>query len=316
MRVIFFGTPDFSAKVLTHLLNHQQNIVAIVTKPDKPKGRSGAPLPTPVKVIGASHLPPIPVFQPDLVSAPEFAPTLAQFHPDLFVVVAYGEMIKQHLLDMPTLGCINMHTSLLPKYRGAAPIQHAIMAGEEETGVTIMRMVKKMDAGEMIDALQVPIGPNDIFPMVEEALCRAGSALLLQVMQQIEKGVAQSHPQDHALATYAPKIELEDCEIDWKLPAARIHNLVRAVTPAPGAWCFVWVKGEKKRLKIYQSAVIPELVTSSGKARTLSDAALVVECGENMLSLLDIQLEGKKRMTAQDLMRGLPLDALSFRPVP
>src|ERR1700722_14416890 len=167
MKVIFFGTPPFAAHVLEYLLSQCIHVAAVVTKPDRPKGRSRVPLPTPVKLIAQQQIPPIPVYQPELVSDPEFADVLIPYQADLFVVVAYGEIIKQHLLDMPKLGCINLHASLLPKYRGAAPIQHSIIHGDTITGVTIMHMVKKMDAGDMIETVTVPIGPNASFPEIE-----------------------------------------------------------------------------------------------------------------------------------------------------
>ena len=171
MKVVFFGTPDFAAKTLDFLLHHNVSVAAVITKPDKPLGRSGRPIPTPVKQVALAQTPPIPLFQPEIVSALEFAPTLEAFHADLFVVVAYGEIIKQHLLDMPRLGCINVHASILPKYRGAAPIQHSIINGETETGVTIMHMVKKMDAGDIIQICRVPIHEDTTAGELEEALC-------------------------------------------------------------------------------------------------------------------------------------------------
>ncbi|MBA3603356.1 MAG: methionyl-tRNA formyltransferase, partial [Parachlamydiaceae bacterium] len=173
MKVVFFGTPPFAAKLLKVLLEQGFSIVAIITKPDKPQGRSKEPLFPAVKETALLYAPNIPLFQPEFVSAPDFAPTLAQFDADLFVVVAYGEIIKQHLLDMPRLGCINVHASILPKYRGAAPIQRAIIGGEEESGVTIMQMVRKMDAGDMIRVAKVPIGQNMIYGELENELCEA-----------------------------------------------------------------------------------------------------------------------------------------------
>src|ERR1700722_12681047 len=168
MKVIFFGTPPFAAHVLEYLLSQCIHVAAVVTKPDRPKGRSRVPLPTPVKLIAQQQIPPIPVYQPELVSDPEFADVLIPYQADLFVVVAYGEIIKQHLLDMPKLGCINLHASLLPKYRGAAPIQRCILEGETETGVTIMHMVKKMDAGDIIKTVKIPIHPDRTYGDLEK----------------------------------------------------------------------------------------------------------------------------------------------------
>lgn len=313
MKIIFFGTPAFSADVLSYLLDHDVNIVAVVTKPDTPKGRSGHPLPSPVKELALSQDPPIPVFQPPIVSAPEFADVLVPFQADLFVVVAFGEIIKQHLLDMPKMGCINLHTSLLPKYRGAAPIQRSIIDGEPKTGVTIMHMVRKMDAGDIIKMVEVPIGLNDSFPEIENELFRLGSQALLEVIRDFESGKVVRIPQDHTQATLAPKIELEDCEFLWEKPAQVLHNLVRGVTPEPGAWCYVWVRGQKKRLKIYKSLFVESMSGMPGEILSYGKQGLTVACGDNALQLLDVQLEGKKAMTAEALMQGIPRDSLSFR---
>lgn len=311
MKVVFFGTPEFSAKVLSFLLENGVDVVAVITKPDAAHGRSSQLIPTPVKQIATNYQPPIPCFQPAIVSDLDFAPTLEDFEPDLFVVVAYGEIIKQHLLDMPRLGCINLHVSLLPKYRGAAPIQRAIINGESKTGVTIMHMVKKMDAGDIIKQEELSIGINEAFPEIEQNLCKLGSRMLLAVIREFEKGPIQGIPQDHSLATLAPKIELVDCALDWHRPAIDLHNLIRAVTPEPCAWCMVSVRGEKKRLKIYSSHIeersgLPGSILGYGKE------GLIVACGTQSLKLLEVQLEGKKAMPAEDLMRGIPPDALSF----
>ncbi|MBA3815060.1 MAG: methionyl-tRNA formyltransferase [Parachlamydiaceae bacterium] len=313
MKIIFFGTPQFAANVLSYLLQHKLNVVAVVTKPDRPLGRSGTPVATPVKVIAELNHPPLPVFQPELVSLPSFAETLEQFQADLFVVVAYGEILKQHLLDLPKVACINIHASLLPKYRGAAPIQRCLIEGETESGVTIMHMVKKMDAGDMIKKGVVPIGPNTTYGELEQQLCRVGSDLILESIRDFEAGTAQRTPQDHTTATLAPKLELEDCEIDWKLPAQQIHNLVRGVNPHPGAWCFVEVKGQKKRLKVIATRVA-ETDTYDDKPGQIQSPknALIVKCGIGSLAIIELQLEGKKAMPAEELMRGIAQGSLIF----
>lgn len=311
MKIIFFGTPQFAANVLTFLMNHGIHVVAVVTKPDRPKGRSAIPLPTPVKLVAQAQSS-IPVFQPPLVSAPEFADTLAAFQADLFVVVAYGEIIKQHLLDMPKKGCINLHASLLPKYRGAAPIQHSILNGDSKTGVTIIHMAKKMDAGDMIKKVEIPIGPNDAFPKIEQDLCAVGSQALLEVIHDFSKGQVSSIPQDHSQATFAPKIELEDCELHWKESAFKLHNLIRAVSPEPGAWCYVTIRNQKKRLKILSSRVVSELQGSPGQILSYGKNDFIVACGEQALALLEVQLEGKKVMKAGELALGIPQDNFLF----
>lgn len=312
MKVVFFGTPQFAADVLAFLLDNGIDIAAVITKPDKPQGRSGAPVPTAVKRLAQEKIPSTPIFQPPIVSDPAFAPTLEKFQADLFVVVAYGEIIKQHLLDMPRLGCINLHASLLPKYRGAAPIQRSIIDGEKKTGVTIMHMVKKMDAGDIIKMCEVPIGPNDSFPEIEKKLCTDGSQALLSVIKEFESGVFRRTPQDHDLATLAPKIELENCKIDWNTPAQKIHDLVRGVVPDPGAWCDITIRGQKKRLKVYSTRVVPEMSGSPGAILSYGKQGLIIACGNQAIRFLELQLEGKKAMTAEELMRGIPQSDMKF----
>lgn len=313
MKVVYFGTPQFAANTLEYLLKNGINIVAVVTKPDRPKGRSAVPQPTPVKVLAQAQNPPIPVFQPDLVSSLEFAPTLSAFHADLFVVVAYGEIIKQHLLDMPRLGCINLHASLLPKYRGAAPIQRSIMDGESETGVTIMHMVKKMDAGDIIKTVKTPIGSNMTYGQLEPILCEIGSQALLEVIRDFDKNIFHRTPQDHSLATLAPKIELEECEILWQKNANDIHNLVRGVNPHPGAWCQVKIKDKVLRLKIFKTTVEQDLHGIPGEILRYNSQEFIVACGEGALQLMEVQLEGKKMMPSVDLIRGINKEDISLR---
>lgn len=294
MKIVFFGTPPTAAKVLQHLIQCGVEVAAVISKPDRPKGRSGTPAPTPVKEVAlAFH---IPVYQPEVVSAPEFAEVLKSYAADLFVVVAYGEILKEHLLQIPKKGCINLHYSLLPKYRGAAPMQWSIIKGDKVTGVTVLHMVKKMDAGDMLKTVEVPIGENTTFGELEETLTQTGKMALLEVIRAFEKGEPTRQPQDHALATLAPKIELEDCQIDWGKSAQEIHNLVRGVNPYPGAWCFIDVKGEKKRLKISKTRVVP--------AENISKGNLVIAAGDQALELLEVQLEGKKSMSSAELIRG------------
>ena len=307
MKVVFFGTPPFAAKILTFLFENNVDVVAVVTKPDKPKGRSGQLVPTPVKTVSMEHDPSIPVFQPEKVSAPEFADILPPFNADLFVVVAYGEILKQHILDIPRLGCVNVHASLLPKYRGAAPIHRAIINGETETGITIMHMVRKMDAGDMIKTAKIPIGPNDTFGQIEQRLCDLGSETLLDVIRDFDAGNITEEPQDESQVVYAPKIELEDCEIDWNQPAEAVHNLVRGVNPYPGAWCFVISKGNKKRLKIKTTRVVEGVSEAPGKVLSCDSKGMVVSCGQGAVCILELQLEGKQPMTPDQLLRGSPI---------
>lgn len=315
MRIVFFGTPLFAAHVLEHLLQHRMPIVAVISKPDRPKGRSGTPVPTPVKRVALAHHTPLPLYQPEIVSDLAFADVLRAYKADLFVVVAYGEIIKQHLLEMPHRACINLHASLLPKYRGAAPIQRCLIEGEQETGVTIMHMVKKMDAGDMIKKTHVLIGPETTFGELEHSLCEVGKQTLLEVLHAFETGEPSRDPQDHTQATFAPKIELEDCEIQWSRSAQELHNLVRGVNPYPGAWCYITVRGEKKRLKISQTRPLfcekttPGILLNSDQTK----GNLLIATGDQALELREVQLEGKKSMSSEELTRGISRFELSFK---
>ncbi len=306
LRLIFFGTPPIAAKALTYLIENGCEVCAVVTKPDKAKGRSGTPTPTPVKQVAMQYS--LPFFQPEKASDPVFAQALTEFKADLFVVVAYGEILKENILNMPPLGCINLHASLLPKYRGAAPMQRAIMEGEKESGVTIIRMVRKMDAGALIKRQKISIEPNDTAAHLEEKIGSIGSHLLLQVLFEFEKGSIIEEVQDESLVTFAPKIELEDCEIDWSRPAQEIHNLIRGANPHPGAWCRVRVKGETKRLKILESQLEEGLGNPGVILSCTSKGGLVLACGRGALRLLQVQLEGKRAMSAFDLTRGTTLE--------
>lgn len=309
MKIVFFGTPQFAADALTYLIEHGVEVVAVITKPDKPKGRSLHLTPTPVKEVALRHN--LPVHQPELVSALDFAPVLAAYGADLFVVVAYGEIIKQHLLDMPPKGCINLHASLLPKFRGAAPIQRAIIEGEKESGATIIYLVKKMDAGDMIGKVTVPIPDAMTAGELERALCSKGSELLLDVIHKIANGRATREPQNPDLVTYAPKLELEDCEVRFNSPAEKLHNLVRGVTPFPGAWCQVFVRGVPARLKLLATEVVP-LQGNPGSILQYDKQGIVVACQDQALKLIQVQLQGKKALLAGEFTCGIPQDQIRF----
>jgi methionyl-tRNA formyltransferase len=314
MKIVYFGTPAFAAIVLEYLLQHLPShgieVVAAVTKPDRAILRSATPVATPVKTVALQHN--IPVYQPEIVSNLEFAPTLQSYEADLFVVVAYGEIIKQHLLDMPKIGCINLHGSLLPKYRGAAPIQRCLIDGEKETGVTIIHMVRKMDAGNMIAKASLPLDEEINYGQLEEKLCNLGKELLLKTILSLKEGPIPGTAQDESQVTFAAKIELEDCRIDWNKPAHTIHNLVRGVTPHPGAWCKVSIKGQEKRLRLLKTAVNESAGPSCNPGDLIPSDQLTVCCQEGSLTLLEVQLEGKKAMNAKEFMRGLPPNSLTF----
>lgn len=304
LKIVFFGTPQFAADVLSYLLDHQVNIVAVVTRTDKPKGRSGNPVPSPVKEVAISHG--LPLYQPPRCSTPEFIEILATYQADLFVVVAYGEIVKEGVLSLPKKGCINVHASLLPKYRGAAPIHRAVINGETETGVCIMHMVKEMDAGDVIASASIPIGSETTYGELELALRGLGAQTLLQTLSSLQLGPVTATPQEHSQATLAKKIELEECRIDWTQPAQIVHNLVRGTNPTPGAWCISSVNGIEKRLKVLRTRVEanksgkPGEIISRGK-----EDGLIVACGQGAVRIIELKPEGKRAMSADDMMRGV-----------
>lgn len=304
MKIIYFGTPSFSAQVLKFLIENDVEVLAVVTKPDRPRGRSRKPAFSSVKELVTTHYPTLPLYQPDKASTSTFAEELGRFGADLFVVVAYGEIIKQNLLDLPKQGCINLHTSLLPKYRGAAPIQFALLDGVKETGVSVIEMTLKMDAGDILAQEKIPVPSAMNTGELEEALCILGKETLLRVIQDFSTYYRQKKPQDSQQATYVQKIDPSMAEIDWSQDAETIHNQIRAFSPRPGAWTQVEINGEIKRIKILKS----EVVEGTGKPGTLilfSNKKWIVACGNNALSLIEVQLEGKKKLSFSNFISGL-----------
>ncbi|HSX25778.1 MAG TPA: methionyl-tRNA formyltransferase [Chlamydiales bacterium] len=299
MKIVFFGTPYFAAEILGYLFEQGVSIAAIVTQPDRPKGRALQLAPSPVKSVALEKAPHIPILQPEKASNEAFLAELTALKADLFVVVAYGQILSQKLLDIPPLGSINVHPSLLPKFRGAAPIHRTLMEGETETGVAIQKIVRQLDAGDVIAVAKFEIPIDMTFGELEAKLCEIAKPLLLSVLQ---KGIPLGTPQDHNSATYASKIELEEGEIDWTLDSKYLHNLIRAFSPRPGAWCWVQSGPEKKRLKVLRAQWLPSLKGKPGEILSPSDA--VVACGEGALKLLQVQPEGKKAMGGADWLRG------------
>ncbi|MDP1835465.1 MAG: methionyl-tRNA formyltransferase [Chlamydiales bacterium] len=310
MKVIFFGTPQFAADVLTYLLDNKVDVAAVVTRVDKPKGRSGDPVASPVKQVALEHS--LTVHQPVRSSSPEFVEVLASYQADLFVVVAYGEIVKESVLALPKKGCINVHPSLLPKFRGAAPIQQAIIHGETQTGVCIMHMVKEMDAGDVISTVISPIAPDVTYGELEHSLRHLGAVALLDVIHKLEKGAVTATPQDPSQVTFAKKIELEDCQIDWTRDAQDIHNLVRGTNPAPGAWCAININGIPKRLKILKTSVVKTLTGTSGAILSYGKEGLIIACGIHAIRILEVKPEGKRAMPAEDMMRGISKDSFTL----
>jgi len=305
MRIVFFGTSSFAAKILIKLIEKGYQIAAIVTRPDRMKGRNMQPSPPPVKETALKFNLQLPIFQPEKASAPEFAETLRPLHADLFVVVAYGEIVKKNLLEMPKLGCINIHASLLPKFRGAAPIQRSLMQGEKETGITIIEMTPQMDAGDMLARESIPVPEEMTFGELDEKLNELAAKLIFRVIDQFKDGTVLKVPQDHALATLAPKLTAEEEKIDWNKSANALHNQIRALSPFPSAWCQIKIGPDVKRLKIKKSKVIQMETPQAGALVTFGKEGWVVGCGSHALRLIEVQLEGKKAMTAEECMRGI-----------
>ncbi len=299
MKIAFFGTPFFAAEILSYLLEKGIPIKVIVTQPDRPKGRSLQLLPSEVKALALKKAPHLPILQPEKASDEVFIETIVHHQLDLFVVVAYGQILSQKLLDVPKFGSINVHASLLPKYRGAAPMQRCLMAGEKQTGISIQKMVRKMDAGDVIATVETPIFEEMTFGELEKKLIELARPLLLQVIREFEKRIPPATPQNHDEATFAPKIEDLERKIDWNLPSNQIYNLIRALSPKPGAWCWVVSGDVQKRLKILKA----KLVEASGRAGEFQQNGIVC-CGEKAIQLIEVQPEGKKSMVASDWLRG------------
>lgn len=299
-KVLYFGTPQFAAEILAYLAQHDVPVVGIVTQPDRPKGRSNTPEPTPVKKIASQCFPHVPIFQPEKASQEEFLEQISALKADLYVVVAYGQILSQKLLSIPAKGCINVHASLLPKYRGAAPMQRCLMAGDRETGVCIQKMVKQLDAGDVIATSKLEIPIEMTLGELQVALCTLSQTLLLQVLHDFEDQIPDAIPQDHSLATYASKIEPAEGEIKWSEPVEKIHNLIRAFSPRPGAW--LWLEPQTKKMKVLRSQLIPDKRGTPGQIISHDG---IVACGEGALRILEVQPEGKKIMRWEDWYRGV-----------
>ena len=299
LRVVVFGTPSFAVPTLEALLRSRHRVIAVISQPDRPRGRGHQLGPTPMKAVALAAG--IPVLQPERLKEPGFREALAALQPDLGVVAAYGKILPEWLIAAPRLGMINVHASLLPRYRGAAPIQRAVMAGESETGVTIMRIVKELDAGPMFGRVVRPIPPEATSADVERDLANAGGDLLVEVVDAIAAGRADETAQDETLATYAPKITKEEGTIDWTRPARDIHNQVRGLIP----WPMAWTHANGVRLLIVRTEVDAD--HEAGEPGELADASgdvLRVATGAGVLRLLTLKPEGKRTMSAREFLAG------------
>ena len=301
MRIVFMGTPDFAVGSLQALCESgKHEIVGVVTQPDRPKGRGNKMLMTPVKEYALEQG--LTVYQPQKVKTPEFVQTLRELQPELIVVAAFGQFLSREILELPPHGCINVHASLLPKYRGAAPIQYAIIKGEKESGVTIMQMDIGMDTGAMLEKVVVPIAENTTMGELHDALREQGAALLLKAIDDIAAGTAVAEPQNDAEATYATLLDRSMEHIDWTKSAQEVHNLIRGFNPAPSTFTKL---PNGKSLKIWGSRLTEK--KSEAAAGTVVEAgkhSFFVACGSGVLEITEVQPESKKRMAAQVFLNG------------
>ena len=305
MRVIFMGTPDFAVGTLQALLQSEHEVVAVVTQPDKPKGRGKAMQFTPVKEVAAEAG--IPVLQPKKVREEAVVEELRSYHPDVIVVVAFGQLIPKSILEMPKYGCVNVHASLLPKYRGAAPIQWAVIDGEEKSGVTTMQMDEGLDTGDMLLTEEVTLDPEETGGSLFDKLSQVGAQLLLKTLDALENAAVtpQKHPAESTTA-YAAMLNKKMGEIDWSQSAVQIERLVRGLNPWPSAYTHL----AGKTLKIWKAAVRPsrEQKKELGSVILEDKKHFGIQTGDGVLEILELQLEGKKRMTADAFLRGYQLE--------
>ena len=304
MRIVFMGTPAFAVPSLERLVADGHTVCGVFTQPDKPKNRGMKLAQSPVKECALTHN--IPVFQPKTLKDGAALEQLEQLQPELIAVAAYGKILPQAILELPSLGCINVHSSLLPKYRGAAPINWAVINGETQTGVTIMHMAAELDAGDMILSGATPIDPDETVETLHDRLAQLGAQLLSQAVTAIAAGTASRTPQDHSQATYAPMLSRELSPIDWTRPARVIHNQVRGLIPWPATVTDV-ITGTP--MKIFRTQVLDKQVQAApGAILAAGEAGIDLACGDGqVLRVLELQAEGGRRMKAGDYLRGHPL---------
>jgi len=296
LKIIFAGTPDFAARHLDALLASEHQVVGVFTQPDRPAGRGNKLTPSPVKTLAQSR--DIPVFQPKSLRPAENQHLVADLEADVMVVVAYGLILPQAVLTMPRLGCINVHGSLLPRWRGAAPIQRALWAGDSETGVTIMQMDVGLDTGDMLHKLNCPITAQDTSATLYDKLAQLGPQGLLETLSQLADGRAQPEKQDDALANYAEKLSKEEARLNWQLPAAQLERCIRAFNPWPVSYFLI----EDQPVKVWQASVLPHVAKQPGEILAADKHGIQVATAEGVLNLQLLQPAGKKAMSAQDLL--------------
>jgi methionyl-tRNA formyltransferase len=301
MRIIFMGTPEFACPTLSKMIERGEQVVAVVTQPDRPKGRGQQTLPPPVKVLAEQHG--IPVLQPVKVRQPDVIEQIRSYNPDVIVVVAFGQILPKALLEIPKHGCINVHASLLPRYRGAAPLNWCIINGETETGITTMMMDVGLDTGDMLLKAATPIDPDEDTRSLHDRLSQIGADLLAETLDHLAAGKLVPEKQDDSLTCYAPMLKKEDGLIDWAKDACTIKNLVRGMTPWPGAYSYL----DDKLLKVYRVQYAAGTGTPGEVIKAGRDG-IEVACGTGSIVLHELQLEGKKRLNAGEFLAGCKLE--------
>lgn len=299
MRIVFMGTPDFSVPILTAIIGQGYEVVAVYSQPPRPAGRRGLEL-TKSPVHEKAEEFGIPVFTPKSLKGTEEQDVFASLEADVAIVVAYGLLLPQAILDAPRLGCYNGHASLLPRWRGAAPIQRAIMAGDTETGMMIMKMDVGLDTGPVAMVEKVAIAPDMSAGELHDRLSMIGADLMVRALGALERDSLTLQPQDEEGVTYAAKIDKAEARIDWSKPAKDVHNTIRGISPFPGAWCEMEINGEIERVKLPRST----LAEGSGAPGTVLDDRLTIACGEGAVRLVTLQRSGGKPLPAQEFLRG------------
>lgn len=314
IKIVFFGTPEFSAQVLDFLYQKQDICIkAVVSNPDRPKGRKRQLAPTPVKAFSQANFPNVPIFQPEKPKGEDFYQKLRDLDADIFVVVAYGAILTTKLIDIPRLACINLHTSLLPKYRGAAPIQRAIFSGETESGVSIMHVVKELDAGDIIRKVRIPITEETNFTKLEQQMLLKGREELYLAIQELAEGKDSREQQEHSKMTYAHKIQKEDLKIDLHRSASEVGAQVRAFSLYPGAYLEVLLKGVSKKVKILEVACLDnDTKVPVGSILPDEGGRLMLKCKQGAIEIKSLQLEGKKQQNIDEFLRGYSRESLDF----
>ena len=302
MKIVFMGTPDFAAGALEALIKTGHEITAVVTQPDRAKGRSKELLPSPVKVCALDHG--IPVMQPRKIKTPEGVEELKRYPADIYIVAAFGQILSREILDIPRFGCLNIHASLLPRYRGASPIQHVIIDGEKKTGITIMQMDTGIDTGDMLYKKEIEIAPDDNYETLHDKLMLLGGEAIVEALALLEAGKLTPEKQDDSASCYASLIEKNMGEIDFSKSAVAIDRLIRGMTPWPSAYTFY----QGKQLKIWKA--LPAVTEKAlgrmpGEILKVDKESVTVSTGEGSLKILELQLEGKKRMSAHDFLLGI-----------